>query len=390
MNNSPLYYSVGPLLYCPANNESIVNSLANEKFGRKFSLAMCLEDTIRDDCVEEAEDKLIHSLNKLHRALEIKTFYMPKLFIRVRNPEQMQRLAKASGSSAALISGFIAPKFSLNNADNYIRAVTLLNETENHRFWFMPIFEDPLLIHLQKRYEILYSLKEKLDAVSEFVLNIRVGGNDLCNLFGFRRSSFESIHTIKPVANIFSDIMTVYGTDYVISGPVWEYYNGEGWDSGLINELKEDRLNGFAGKTVIHPKQIPLVNQAYMVSRKDYEDACAVLNWDLDSHSLVSGSMQKERMNEYKTHVKWAQKIMFLAEAYGIAGNELQCEKYSKNMTAASGAENSWSIMRYLNNKNTTQEIQNTFEIENNLNLNSNLTDNRINDVTIFRKLINF
>ena len=262
MNNSSLYYSVGPLLYCPANNESIVSSLTNEKFGSKFSLAMCLEDTIRDDCVEEAEDKLIHSLHKLQKALETKNFYMPKLFIRVRTPEQMQRLIKASGSSAALISGFIAPKFSLNNADSYIHAATLLNETGNHHFWFMPIFEDPLLIHLQKRNDILYSLKEKLDAISELVLNIRVGGNDLCNLFGFRRSSFESIHSIKPVANIFSDIITVYGTDYVVSGPVWEYYNGEGWDSGLINELKEDRLNGFVGKTVIHPKQIPLVNQA--------------------------------------------------------------------------------------------------------------------------------
>lgn len=318
MNNSPLYYSVGPLLYCPANNESIVNSLTNEKFGSKFSLAMCLEDTIRDDCVEDAEDKLINSLHKLQKALETRTFFMPKVFVRVRSARQMQRLINAAGSAAALISGFIAPKFSLNNADNYINAVTLLNETQNHLLWLMPIFEDPSLIHLQKRYDILYTLKEKLDAVSEFILNIRVGGNDLCNLFGFRRSSSESIHSIKPVANILSDIMTVYGADYVVSGPVWEYYNGKSWDTGLIHELKEDRLNGFVGKTVIHPKQISFVNQIYAVSRKDYEDARSILNWDSTSRSLVSGSTEKERMNEYKTHRKWAEKIIFLAEAYGI------------------------------------------------------------------------
>ena len=318
MNNSPLYYSVGPLLYCPANNESIVNSLTNEKFGSKFSLAMCLEDTIRDDCVEDAENKLINSLHKLQKALETRTFFMPKVFVRVRSAGQMQRLINSAGSAAALISGFIAPKFSLNNADNYIHAVTLLNETRNHPLWLMPIFEDPSLIHLQKRYDILYILKEKLDAVSELILNVRVGGNDLCNLFGFRRSSFESIHSIKPVANILSDIMTVYGTDYVVSGPVWEYYSGKNWDTGLIHELKEDRLNGFVGKTVIHPKQIPFVNQIYAVNRKDYEDACSILNWDLNSHSLVSGSTEKERMNEYKTHRKWAEKIIFLAEVYGI------------------------------------------------------------------------
>jgi len=107
--------------------------------------------------------------------------------------------------------------------------------------------------------------------------------------------------------------------DISICEVVWEYYNGEGWENGLVNELREDRLNGFVGKTVIHPKQIPFVNQAYMVSEKDYEDARAVLNWNTDSHSLVSGSIEKERMNEYKTHRKWAEKIMFLAEAYGIS-----------------------------------------------------------------------
>ena len=95
-------------------------------------------------------------------------------------------------------------------------------------------------------------------------------------------------------------------------------------------------------------------------------------------------------MNEYKTHVKWAEKIMFLAEAYGIASDELQCEKYSKNLAAISGSENSWSIVRYLNGRNTTQEIQTIFEPKNNLDLNLDLTDNRTKDVTIFRKLINF
>ncbi len=52
--------------------------------------------------------------------------------------------------------------------------------------------------------------------------------------------------------------------DYVVSGPVWEYYDGPGWESGLRQELEDDRLCGFVGKTVIHPKQIELVNEAYI------------------------------------------------------------------------------------------------------------------------------
>ena len=47
MKDSILYYSVGPLLYCPANHKSLANSLIHERFGRHFSLAVCLEDTIR-------------------------------------------------------------------------------------------------------------------------------------------------------------------------------------------------------------------------------------------------------------------------------------------------------------------------------------------------------
>jgi len=182
----------------------------------------------------------------------------------------------------------------------------------------MPIFESPSLISLKERYNILYELKEKLDNISDLVLNIRVGGNDLCHMFGFRRHTDESIHNIKPIADILSDIMTVFGIDYVVSGPVWEYYNGENWDVGLSSELKDDILNGFIGKTIIHPNQIPIVNNAYLVNKTDYEDALSILNWSTDKNSLVSCSSSKERMNEYKTHYNWARKIFLLSSIYGI------------------------------------------------------------------------
>lgn len=316
MKNSVLYYSVGPLLYCPANNESVAGSLISEKFGSGFSLALCLEDTIGDDFVEDAEKKLIHTLFELFSALDRKSFFMPKIFVRVRNAGQIPRLMKQAGETGRLITGFIAPKFSPENADSYIHAITAVNR--NTPLYLMPILENPSMVHLQNRYDILYALKEKLDSIAGLVLNVRVGGNDLCNVFGFRRSSRESIHNIRPVANILSDIMTVFGRDYVVSGPVWEYYNGENWENGLKNELKEDRLNGFVGKTVIHPKQIEAVKQAYMVSKKDYLDADSILGWNTDTHSLVAAGAESERMNEYRTHCQWAQKIMYLSQAYGI------------------------------------------------------------------------
>ena len=85
-----------------------------------------------------------------------------------------------------------------------------------------------------------------------------------------------------------------------------------------ISEIKDDKLCGFIGKTVIHPNQIPVINQAYKVSRYDFNDAQEVLDWNKNSNSFVLGSLSKDRMNEYKTHINWAKKTIFLAESFGI------------------------------------------------------------------------
>jgi len=318
MKDTSLYYSIGALLYCPANNLSITNSLVDEKFGTKFSLAFCLEDTIRDELVNEAEQTLKISLYSLLNELKDKKFYIPKIFIRVREPQQIKRLYFLLEDAMTLITGCIIPKFSLDNADIYIHEILKVNRLSNNKIYMMPIFESVTMINLAERCNTLYSLKDKLDAISDLLLNIRVGGNDLCHHFGFRRHSDESIYQILPIATLLTDIITVFGTDYVISGPVWEYYNGTNWDTGLRNELKLDILNGFIGKTVIHPNQIQIVNEALAVRRSDYDDAVSILNWDQGIAGLVSGNSNSERMNEYKTHYNWAKKILILAEIYGV------------------------------------------------------------------------
>ena len=317
MKDSVLYYSVGPLLYCPADHQGIVPSLIQERFGRHFSLAMCLEDTIADHYVEEAEKQLVISVKTLYNTLKETPFFMPKLFIRVRRAEQIEKLIQAAEEAETLITGFIIPKFSLRNADGYMQAVLDTGKRAGRDIYMMPILEDPDLIDLRHRHTLLYKLKETLHPMERLVLNIRVGGNDLCHMFGFRRSCQETIHSITAISGIFSDIITVFGMDYVISGPVWEYYRGEGWDIGLKKELREDRLCGFTGKTVIHPNQIELVNAAYRVSKKDLADAQAILGWGTDCDLLVSGSASAERRNEYKVHKNWARRILMLSQVFG-------------------------------------------------------------------------
>ena len=120
------------------------------------------------------------------------------------------------------------------------------------------------------------------------------------------------------MAHLLIDIVTTFATQYVVSGPVWEYFAGEGWDTGLRRELAQDLLSGFVGKTVIHPNQIPVVNDMLKVSRRDYQDACHILGWEQDAGLLVSASPDATRMDEFKTHSNWANRILHLAKAYGI------------------------------------------------------------------------
>lgn len=315
-----LPYSVGPLLYCPANSENIAYSLINQKFGTNYSLALCLEDTIADNAVEQAELKLKISLDKIFLAKNnkiSKDFYLPKIFIRIRTPEQITKLYSMLKNSISLLTGFIIPKFSPQNSKKYIDSLLNINKLNYKIIYMMPIFESPDLIHLNNRYNILYSLKSQLDKISEYVLNIRVGGNDLCHCFGLRRHSTQTIYDIKTISSILCDIVTVFGRDYIISGPVWEYFNGPDWETGMRKELKLDIVNGFIGKTVIHPNQISVVLDELKVTPTDYDDAVSILNWNECNDTLVSSNSISERMNEQKTHANWAKKILILAKIYG-------------------------------------------------------------------------
>ena len=311
--------SVGALLYSPALNGKVAEAVINEKFSRPYSLALCLEDTISDSSVSAAEVQLEETLKTIDRARSGKSFFLPAVFVRVRSCEQLLRLHRRILPYAGILSGYIFPKYTVANADAYNQAMIRINAESGRKFLMMPILESRDIVDYTTRHRVLAEIKEKIDSVKEYVLNIRVGGNDFSNEFSARRHYDEVIYDILPIAQLLGDILTVFSRDYVVSGPVWEFFSSdnEEWKIGLQNELKRDRLNGFVGKTVIHPKQISVVNEALKVSRKDYEDAKEILDWD-ENGLQVGKSFAGERMNEVKTHTNWALKTMTLAEIYGI------------------------------------------------------------------------
>ena len=315
-------YTVGALLYCPALNAKVIDMLQNNSAHSPFSLALCLEDSISDNAVLAGENQIVEtlaSISQLAAKEKPLTTSLPKIFIRVRSPQQVTILFNKIKIYQNLLTGFILPKYSLHNAVEYNKSVLEVNSVASKKIYMLPIIESSDVIALDTRYKTLKRIKNHIDAMAEYVLNVRIGGNDFCKHFGIRRSFDETIYDILPVSHILSDILTTFSMDYVVSGPVWEYFdspNGE-WAEGLKREIQRDKLNGFIGKTVIHPNQIAVVNQCLQVEKSDFEDALSILNFD-NSHLLVAKSRDGKRMNEIKTHTKWAEKIVTLANIYGV------------------------------------------------------------------------
>ncbi|MBQ1387003.1 MAG: HpcH/HpaI aldolase/citrate lyase family protein, partial [Erysipelotrichales bacterium] len=83
---------------------------------------------------------------------------------------------------------------------------------------------------------------------------------------------------------------------------------------GLLRECMLDRVNGFIGKTIIHPTHIPYVNGMLAVTEEVYNDACQVLG----TSGGVIKSSSGNKMNEIGPHRRWAEKILMRAKAYGV------------------------------------------------------------------------
>lgn len=315
-----LKYSVGALLYSPALNSKIADTVISGKLGNCYSMAICLEDTVGDDMVEYAESQVRETMQRIYTASLTQEMFVPKLFIRVREPEQIMRVYRKISEFDGILTGFILPKYTVSNRAQYDQEMQRVNEAARKKLWMMPILESGDIVEPVTRTEILAALRSSIDAMRDIVLNVRVGGNDFCNQFAARRHYDETIYDILPIAQLLGDILTFFSRDYVVSGPVWEFFSSDNdeWRRGLRRELKLDRLNGFIGKTVIHPKQIPIVNEMLRVTCKDHEDAKTILNWD-NTGLQVGKSFGGERMNEVRTHYNWARKILLLSELYGIS-----------------------------------------------------------------------
>jgi citrate lyase beta subunit len=346
--------ALGAALYMPATRETIAVDIINKKHISLTTIVMDLEDAVGDDQVNAGEENLILQLNKLQDAIDAKIInenHIPILFLRVRNPEHLRKLLQ-NGKKLERLTGFVFPKFSTLNADNYLETLEESNQKWGTTFYAMPILETENIIYKETRMMELSKIQNILNVHRDTILNVRIGGTDFSGLYSLRRSMDTTIYDILVVRDCISDILNVFNRakdGFVVSGIVWEFFSNHNrilkpelretpfikekgkngrkerndllhraFD-GLIKEVMLDKTNGITGKTIIHPSHITFVNALQVVTQEEYEDALMVTS-NKDKGVLKSTSGNK--MNEIKPHQNWANNILQKSHVYGVLRND--------------------------------------------------------------------
>jgi citrate lyase beta subunit len=217
----------------------------------------------------------------------------------------------------------------------------------------MPVIESPEVAYVETRAEVLVGIARLLDKHREKVLALRVGGTDLCAVYGLRRDRELSIYDLGPVAGAIGDVVNVLGrtdgTGYVITGPVWEYFSPrerlfkprlrttpfarhheltlrsrllDADLDGLLRETMLDKANGLLGKTVIHPSHVAVVHALSVVTHEEYADASDIAAAEVSGGGVLA-SGYANKMNEVKPHRAWARRVLARAESFGVARSDV-------------------------------------------------------------------
>ncbi|AHM64646.1 citrate lyase subunit beta [Paenibacillus polymyxa SQR-21] len=373
----------------PATRSEVAEEIKNGKHEGLTTVILDLEDAIGDQQVGQAEESLAQQLLQLLsyvRTGVMSEQQLPLLFVRVRSVEQLERLLNSLGETLALLTGFVLPKFSSDNGRAYFALIAEYNRTMHTGagdasrtpvLYGLPILESSKIIYRETRWKELLAIKEILDEVQEYVLNVRIGATDFSSLYGLRRSPDITIYEIAVIRDCIADIINLFGrvdSDYVVSGPVWEYFShrerifkpqlrvspfedafgkpgrylrmdfiSDAVD-GLIREVMMDKENGIIGKTIIHPSHIKPVQAMYAVTHEEYMDALEIVERN-DGSLGVFKSTYANKMNEIKPHLNWAYRIINRSKVYGVLHEQQHFVSLLPNHENTSAA-NSGAVQR--------------------------------------------
>ncbi|MGX6741083.1 HpcH/HpaI aldolase/citrate lyase family protein [Streptomyces xantholiticus] len=341
--------ALGATLYSPATRPRLADDVLKQAARGVVSMVLCLEDSIDDAEVADAEANIVRQLVDLDaRGVEV-----PLLFVRVRAPEQIPDLVGRLGQAGRLLSGFVLPKFTEERGVPFLEALATAEADSGRRLFAMPVLESPELLHLETRTEALTGIARTVDKYRDRVLALRLGVTDFCSAYGLRRSPDMTAYDVRIVTSVIADVVNVLGrsdgTGFTITGPVWEYFRSqermfkpqlrrspflEGRAEelrtaliehdldGLLREIELDRANGLLGKTCIHPSHVLPVHALSVVSHEEFSDAQDILRPERGGGGVLR-SAYTNKMNEVKPHRAWAERTLLRAEVFGVAKEDV-------------------------------------------------------------------
>ena len=345
-----LAVALGATLYSPATRPKLADDIVKQTGRGVVSMVLCLEDSIDDAEVPEAEANLVRQFADLaERCPETE---LPLLFVRVRAPEQIPDLVGRLGESVRLLSGFVLPKFTEERGIPFLEALTAAEAASGRRLFAMPVLESPDLLYRESRAETLAGIFRAVDKYRDRVLALRLGVTDFCSAYGLRRAPDMTAYDVQIVASVIADVVNVLGradgTGFTVTGPVWEYFRvqermfkpqlrrspftPEAEDlralliehdmDGLLREISLDRANGLQGKTCIHPSHVLPVHALSVVSHEEFSDAQDILRPERGGGGVLR-SAYTNKMNEVKPHRAWAERTLQRAEVFGVANEDI-------------------------------------------------------------------
>ncbi|MFD3310721.1 HpcH/HpaI aldolase/citrate lyase family protein [Streptomyces sp. NPDC058656] len=345
-----LAVALGATLYSPATRPKLADDIVKQTGRGVVSMVLCLEDSIDDAEVPEAEANLVRQFADLaERCPETE---LPLLFVRVRAPEQIPDLVGRLGGSVRLLSGFVLPKFTEERGIPFLEALTAAEAASGRRLFAMPVLESPDLLYRESRAETLAGIFRAVDKYRDRVLALRLGVTDFCSAYGLRRAPDMTAYDVQIVASVIADVVNVLGradgTGFTVTGPVWEYFRvqermfkpqlrrspftPEAEDlralliehdmDGLLREISLDRANGLQGKTCIHPSHVLPVHALSVVSHEEFSDAQDILRPERGGGGVLR-SAYTNKMNEVKPHRAWAERTLQRAEVFGVANEDI-------------------------------------------------------------------
>ncbi|MCX4701113.1 HpcH/HpaI aldolase/citrate lyase family protein [Streptomyces sp. NBC_01373] len=345
-----LAVALGATLYSPATRPRLADDIVKQTGRGVVSMVLCLEDSIADEEVADAEENLVRQFKDLagHDGMDL-----PLLFIRVRTPEQIPDLVKRLGTAARLLSGFVMPKFTEERGIPFLEALASAETASGRRLFAMPVLESPELLYRESRVETLEGISRAVDKYRERVLALRLGVTDFCSSYGLRRAPDMTAYDVQVVASVIADVVNMMGradgTGFTVTGPVWEYFRvqermfkpqlrrspfleGKAEElrealiehamDGLLREITLDQANGLQGKTCIHPSHVLPVHALSVVSHEEFSDAQDILRSERGGGGVLR-SAYTNKMNEVKPHRAWAERTLLRAEVFGVANEDI-------------------------------------------------------------------